>query len=175
MHLMSKTRARAGISGLTAAVAMFGLLSSPMGFQQAPQALAAPDVGHAPYPFTEGDTVLIPEVGYAVGGDGFSNGSPVEPALFTWSQEWFGSASKLTGKFHFEGAERCARVKLISMNASDVQLAEDFSDTECPGDLGHNARVIKEGGNVGVTGRGGAAKVKVVLQTQNADLAWGNA
>jgi hypothetical protein len=179
MNFISKTRARAGISGVTAALATFGLLSSPMGFNPVPRALAQPlaaiDLSHAPYPFTEVDTVLIDEEGYDVGGDGFSDGSPDEPALLTWTQAWFGSSSRLTGKFHFEGAERCARVKLISMTASNAQIAEDVSDTECPGDLGHSARVITESGNIGVTGRGGAAKVKVVLQTQNADLSWSNA
>jgi hypothetical protein len=154
-------------------------LSSPLGFHQVPSALAQPlaiiDVNHAPYPFTEVDPILIPEVGYAVGGDGYSNGAPVEAAQLTWTQAWLGSTLELTGKVHFEGAERCARVKLISQNASGAQLAEDFSDTVCPGDLGHNARVIKEGGNDGLTGRAGAAKAKVVLQTQNADLSWSNA
>jgi hypothetical protein len=176
MNFMSNTRARAGISGVTAALAMFGLLSSPIGFQPIPRALAQPldiiDVNHAPYPFTEVDNVLIDEEGYDAGGDGFSNGSPIEPAHLTWTQSWFGVAPQLTGKIHFDGAERCARVKLISMTASNIELAEDFSDTVCPGDLGHNARVIKEAGNDGVVGRGGAGKVKVVLQTQNADLSW---
>ena len=57
MNFINKPRARAGISGLTAGLAMFGLLSSPIGFNLAPRAQAA--VLHAPYPFTEVDSVLI--------------------------------------------------------------------------------------------------------------------
>jgi hypothetical protein len=89
MHLMSIARARAGITGLTAALAMFGLLSSPLGFDLAPRASAQPLAvidtvnNAAPYPYMEFDSVLIDEVGYDVGGDGFTNGSPDQPATLT--------------------------------------------------------------------------------------------
>ena len=174
MNFITKPRARAGISGLTAGLAMLGLLSSPIGFNLAPRAQAA--VLHAPYPFTEVDSVLIDEPGYKVGGNGFTNGSPAEPASLTFTQNWFGAVPTLTGKIHFDGAERCARVTLISYDAAGVEKSpRDYSDTECPADLGHFGKEIKEGGNSGLTGRAGAAKVKVVLQTQNPDLSWNNA
>src|SRR4051812_38276061 len=118
MHLITAARARAGITGLTAALAMFGLLSSPLGSISAPSALAQPldafaatnsptPVLAAPYPFKEVDSVLILGDGYDVGGDGFTNGAPDEPASLTWSQNWFGLTPQLTGKFHFNNAEKC--------------------------------------------------------------------
>src|SRR5687768_9030596 len=117
MHTFSKARPRAGIIGLTAALALFGLLSSPLGFHMAPRASAEILTPVAPYPFTHVDDILIDELGYDVGGDGFANGSPVEAAKLTWTAAWFGPSPELTGKFHFDGAERCARVVLISYDA----------------------------------------------------------
>jgi hypothetical protein len=176
MHTFSIVRARAGITGLTAALAIFGLLSSPLGFHLAPRAMAESLTPAAPYPFTELDSVLIDEPGYKVGGDGFANGSPAEPAIVTWTAAWFGSSPELTGKIHFDGAERCARVTLISIDASGAEMTpRDYSDIECPGDLGHQAREITEGGNSGLNGRAGAAQVKVQLQTQNTNQSWSNA
>ena len=46
--------------------------------------LAAISVG-APYQFTEVDTVLIDEPGYKLGGDGYTNGHPDEPAIKLWN------------------------------------------------------------------------------------------
>jgi len=182
LHITSTARARAGITALTGALAMFGLLSSPLGFHVAspasaqPLAVAESLTNSAPYPFREYDTVLIDEPGYKLGGDGYTNGHPDNPASLTWTQNWYGDSFKLLGRIHFEGAERCARVKVISLNATGGQIGEpDYSDTECPGDLGHNARVITEGGNDGVTGRAGAAQAKVILQTQNVDLSFSQA
>jgi hypothetical protein len=40
--------------------------------------------------FSETDDVLIDEMGYDLGGDGFGNGSPDEPASLTWTHEWYG-------------------------------------------------------------------------------------
>ncbi|HEY1293898.1 MAG TPA: hypothetical protein VGJ60_12510 [Chloroflexota bacterium] len=178
MHLISAARARTGVTSLTAALTMFGLVSSPLGSHLVPRASAQTLAVStaAPYPHKELDSVLIDEVGYKLGGDGFTNGSPAEPATLTWTHNWFGVVPELTGKFHFDGAERCARVKLISYDAAGVQVRDpDYSDTECPGDLGHNAREITEGGSSGVQGQPGAAEIKVILQTQNADLSWSNA
>jgi hypothetical protein len=155
---------------------MFGLLSSPLGFLPAPRASAESLTPAAPYPFTHVDDILIDEGGYDVGGDGFANGSPVEPAKLTWTAAWFGSSPVLTGKFHFDGAERCARVVLISFDASGAEMSpRDYSDEECPGDLEHQTDVITKGGNPGVNARADAAKVQVQLQTQNTNLSWSNA
>jgi hypothetical protein len=182
MHFMSIARARAGITGLTATLAMFGLLSSPLGLHLAPSASAQPLAAievvsdAAPYPYRQVDSVLIDELGYDIGADPFANGSPTQPASLTWSHYWYGVYPELIGKFHFDGAERCARVKLLSYNAAGSQIGEpDYSDTECPGDLGHNVREITQGGNSGVNGKIGAAEMKVILQTQHADLSWSNA
>jgi hypothetical protein len=179
MHMTFKARARAGITGLTAALAMFGLLSSPLGFHLAPRALAQPlaiEVGNAPYPHQEVDDVLINQPGYKFGGVGYANGSPSEPGAFTFTRAWWGSFGELTGRIHFDGAERCARVQLISYDASGAEMSQrDFSDTECPAHLGHIARDVTEGGSSGVTAQLNAAKVKVTLQTLNTNGTWSNA
>jgi len=176
MHIFSKARARAGITGLTAALAIFGLLSSPLGVLSAPRASAEILTPSAPYPHTEVDSVLIDEPGYKLGGDGWENGSPAAPATLTFTRAWFGSTNELIGKIHFDGAERCARVTLISYDESGTEMTpRDHSDVECPPDLGHVAREITENGISGVRGRANAAEVKVILQTQHADLSWSNA
>jgi hypothetical protein len=111
-----------------------------------------------------------------VGGDGFANGNPVEPAKLTWTAAWFGPSPRLSGKFHFDGAERCARVVLISYDESGTELSpRDYSDIECPNNLAHQTDEIANGVNSGVAGRAGAASVKVQLQTQNTNQTWSNA
>src|SRR5262245_6080410 len=186
MHLITTARARAGITGFTAALAMFGFLSSPIGSIPASRALAQPldasvgtgssaPVPQAPYPFKEVDSVLILGDGYDVGGDGFTNGAPDGPASLTWTQNWFGLTPQLTGKIHFNNAEKCARVKLISYDSAGAQVGDpDYSDNSCPNDKAHYGKDIKSGGNSGVLGNIGAASLKVILQTLNTDGSWNN-
>jgi hypothetical protein len=155
---------------------MFGLLSSPLGFTPPPRAFAEVVSPEAPYPFTHVDDVLINGLGYDVGGDGFANGSPVESAKVIWTAAWYGPIPDLTGKIHFDGAERCARIVLISYDESGAELSpRDYSDVECPSNLAHQTDEITEGGTSGLNGRVGAASVKVQLQTQNTNQTWSNA
>jgi ATPase subunit of ABC transporter with duplicated ATPase domains len=67
--------------------------------------------------FPERDDVLIEEVGYFVGGDGFTDGAPDNPATLTWvHSSTYGTAPELDGKVHFDGVENCARVVLVGRN-----------------------------------------------------------
>ena len=74
----------------------------------------------------------------------------------------------LGGRIHFDGASRCARVKLVSYDADVVQIDDpDYSLEECPATLDHYGKMFEEGdGSGSVIGRPGAASVKVVLQTR---------
>jgi len=61
MYSFPKVRARAGITGLTAALAFFGLLSSPLGFNGVPRALAqsAPDLSIRDASVSEGSELVF--------------------------------------------------------------------------------------------------------------------
>jgi hypothetical protein len=123
---------------------------------------------------TETDDVLIEGTGYDLGGGGFANGAPTEPATLEWHHhDTAGAASGvLTGTIHFDGVEHLARVKMISTQA-DGDVFVDYSDEENPPTTGYHARRIEENGSPGLTGAFGAATVKVVLQTFN-NGRWGN-
>ncbi len=82
---------------------------------------------------TETDDVLIRGTGYDLGGDGFANGAPAEPATLEWHHhETAGAVSAvLTGTFHFDGVENLARVKMITTDADGDEVI-DYSDQENP-------------------------------------------
>jgi hypothetical protein len=123
---------------------------------------------------TETDDVLIRGTGYDLGGAGFANGAPTEPATLEWHHhETAGAVSAvLTGTIHFDGVENLARVKMISTDADGDEVI-DYGDQENPPTTGHHARRIEENGSPGLVGAFGAATVKVVLQTFNNGV-WGN-
>jgi hypothetical protein len=128
--------------------------------------------------FPERDDVLIEEVGYFVGGDGFTDGAPDNPATLTWVHSGtFGTAPELDGKVHFDGVENCARVVLIALHndGSEMTDGRTTSDEMCPATAGHHARNIRKDGVGPLEAHIGAAKVRVLLQTEPRPGDWVNA
>ncbi|MET0907837.1 MAG: hypothetical protein ABWZ99_00080 [Ilumatobacteraceae bacterium] len=165
---MSTTRA-----GLAAAA----VLAS--GLALAPTSQPAAAIPVSPFTtFPERDEVLIEEVGYFVGGDGFTAGAPDNPAVLTWQHSGtFGTAPELDGKVHFDGAEHCARVILIALDNVGNELTDGrtTSDVMCPATEGHHARNIRSGGVGPLEAHFGAAQVRVLLQTEPRPGEWVNA
>ena len=129
--------------------------------------------------FPERDDVLIETEGYFLGGDGFTDGAPDEPATLTWDHSTtFGTAPTLEGKVHFDGASNCARVVLVALNRDGSEMGPDAkttSDVMCPATTGHHVRTISEGGVAGLDAKFGADKVKVILQTEPRPDTWSRA
>jgi hypothetical protein len=128
--------------------------------------------------FPERDDVLMEEVGYFVGGDGFTDGAPDNPATLTWVHSGtFGTAPELDGKVHFDGVENCARVVLVALNndGSEIPDGRTTSDDMCPATTGHHARNIVQDGVGPLEAHIGAAQVRVILQTEPRPGDWANA
>lgn len=157
MHTPHQLTRRARYAGAALAVAAIGGLN----------ALPASADGEI---IPEVDSVRIESVGFDLGGEAFSNGSPTASATVSWAQAWFGAVPDFDGWLHFEGvADACARVKMASYDENDQPLGDPVSTGPiCAPDNGHHAE------SVHLDGAAGAHKVSVRLQSLAANGDWQN-
>jgi len=105
-------------------------------------------------PFTSGitevDDVLITAGNYSFGSEQYENGVPTGPARLEWYDHVDGSAWKLSGTLHMEGAAECARIRVVPYDSNGVKLsgAKEPSAIECPPGDDHYQFAIELESNV---------------------------